>query len=140
MNALRLTPLPLHAALRMATGLVTMAAPLLVGFDVAATLTAIIVGSLVVGLALAAVPDERGRSAVPAGLLQVADWAAVLAVAGTALGVAPGDPKAAVTLAGIALVQLAGNLTTRYEPTGYEPTRYEPAHRQPDPNFPHRSI
>lgn len=117
MNAPRPISLPVHATLRLATGLITMAAPLLVGFDVAATLTAIIVGAFVVGTALATVPDERGRSAVPSELLQLADWAAVLAIAGAALGVAATDPRAAVTLAGIALVQLAGNLTTRYDPT-----------------------
>lgn len=37
--------LPVHAALRMATGLVTIAAPLIVGFDVAATLTTPSAGS-----------------------------------------------------------------------------------------------
>ncbi|MCW3015402.1 MAG: hypothetical protein JWO02_2494 [Solirubrobacterales bacterium] len=115
MTALRLIPLPVHAALRMTTGLLTMAAPFLAGFDVPATLVAIIIGSVVVGVSLAATPDERGLTPLPVSALHALDWGTVLAVmSAAAIVAADGDDRAGVVLVGIALVQLVGNLTTRY--------------------------
>jgi hypothetical protein len=115
MTALRLIPFPVHAALRMATGLLTMAAPFLAGFGVRATLLAILVGAVVVGVALAATPDERGLTPVPVSTLHAADWVTVFALLLSATFVAAaGDHRAGLVLVAIALVQLGGNLTTRY--------------------------
>lgn len=115
MTAVRLIPLPVHAALRMATGLLTMAAPFLAGFDVPGTLAAIVIGSIVVGISLFATPDERGRTPLPVSTLHAADWGMVLALMSTAtLVAAGGDDRAGLVLVGIALVQMTGNLTTRY--------------------------
>ncbi len=115
MTAIRLIPLPVHAALRMATGLLTMAAPFVAGFGVTATLVSIVIGAVVVGVALAATPDERGLTPIPVATLHAADWATVFALLlGATYVAADGDDRAALVLVAIALVQLVGNLTTRY--------------------------
>jgi hypothetical protein len=115
MTALRLIPLSTHAALRMLTGMATMALPLLLGLSTAAVVLGLAVGAVMTGLALYAVPDERGRPALPVGTLHATDWAVVLGVAGVALGLALArDPSAALTFAAIALAGLSGNLMTRY--------------------------
>lgn len=115
MTALRLIPLPLHAALRMTTGLLTMAAPFLADFGVTATLVSVVLGSLVVGLALIATPDERNRTPLPVETLHALDWATVIALMGAAVVLAPTDDRAGVALVAIAAVQALGNLTTRYD-------------------------
>jgi hypothetical protein len=114
-TAIRLIPLPIHAALRMLTGLLTMAAPFVAGFDVPATVLSVIIGSLVVGIALTATPDERGLTPLPVATLHALDWATVIGLMGTAVVVAAdGDDRAGIVLTVIAALQLAGNLTTRY--------------------------
>lgn len=119
MPAIRLVPLPIHAALRMLTGLLTMAAPFLVGFEVPATMMAIVVGSIVVGVSLTATPDEQGRTPLPVSTLHALDWATVIALMGTAAVVASGgDARAGLALTAIGTAQLAGNLTTRYSLRG----------------------
>ncbi len=115
MTAVRLVPLPIHAALRMLTGLLTMAAPFLAGFLVPATLASIVIGALVVGVALASTPDERGTTPLPIATLHLLDWATVFALMSAAVLVAAdGDDRAGLTLVAIAVAQLVGNLTTRY--------------------------
>jgi hypothetical protein len=115
MTAIRLIPLPVHAALRLATGLVTMAAPFVFGLTPAAAVVAVLVGAVVAGIALSATPDERGRTSLPISTLHAFDYGAALGLLGAAavLGLA-GDGAAFVVLAAIAAVQLIGNLTTRY--------------------------
>jgi hypothetical protein len=115
MTAIRLIPLPIHAALRMATGILTMAAPFLFGFDPAATLVGVVLGAVVTGVAMFGVVDERGRTALPISTLHAFDYGTVLGTFGSAVVLgASGDALAAVVLASIALVQLAGNLLTKY--------------------------
>lgn len=115
MTALRLIPLPVHATLRLMTGLLTMVVPFLAGFETPATIMAIVVGAFAVGIALVEQPDERGLTALPVSALHAADWATVLTVTFTAaLVAADGDRRAGLVLAAIGLLQLAGNLTTRY--------------------------
>jgi len=119
MTAIRLVPLPVHAALRMATGLLTMVVPFLANFSAAAAVLSVIVGATVTGVSLMATPDERGFTAISISSLHAFDWGAVLGLFGAALILAvAGDPVAAVCLAGIATLQLAGNLTTRYSLRG----------------------
>ncbi|WP_354697432.1 hypothetical protein DSM112329_03059 [Paraconexibacter sp. AEG42_29] len=119
MTAVRLVPLPVHAVLRMTTGLLTMAAPFLFGFAVPATIMAIIVGSIVVGVSLIASPDERGRTSIPVSTVHALDWATVIGLLGAAAVVAAdGDAVAGIVLTAIGAAQLAGNLTTRYSLRG----------------------
>jgi hypothetical protein len=115
MTAPRRISLSTHAALRMATGMATMALPLLLGLSAAAVVLGVLLGAAMVGLALHAVADERGRPALPVGALHATDWAMVVGVAGAALVLALArDPAAALTFAAIAVAGLAGNLVTRY--------------------------
>jgi hypothetical protein len=119
MTAMRLIPLPIHAALRMATGVLTMIAPFVLGFQPAGAVVAVAVGAVVAGVSLSGVVDERGQTSLPVSTLHAFDWGTVLGVFGGAAVLAlAGDSVAAVTLAGIALVWVAGNLTTRYSLRG----------------------
>lgn len=116
---MRLIPLPIHAALRMGTGLLTMVVPFVAGFSSAGAVVAIVVGATVTGVSLMATPDERGFTAIPVSSLHAFDWGTVVGLFGASLILAiAGDAIAAVTLAGIATLQLAGNLTTRYSLRG----------------------
>ena len=115
MTALRLIHLSTHAALRMATGMATMALPLLLGLSTAAGVVGVVVGVVMTGLALHAVADERGLPALPVGTLHATDWGMVVGVAGAALVLALArDPAGALTFAAIALVGAVGNPMTRY--------------------------
>lgn len=115
MTALRLIPLPIHAALRMMTGILTMAAPFVFGFDAPATLVAVVLGALVTGVALGAVVDERGHTALPISTIHTFDYGTVFGTLGASVVLgAAGDAVAGVTLAAIALVQLGGNVLTKY--------------------------
>jgi hypothetical protein len=99
----------------MSTGLFTMVVPFIAGFGAAGTVVAVLVGSIVTGVSLKATPDERGLTAIPVTTLHAFDWGTVLGLYGAALVLAiASDPVAALTLAAIATVQMAGNLTTRY--------------------------
>lgn len=113
MTAFRLISLPVHGALEMAAGLAMMAAPFLLGFQVAGTVVAVVIGALVVGLALNTTATEH--SSVPVSAHYAADQGLVLGLLGAALllGI-DGDRAAALFFAAIALVQVALNVTTRY--------------------------
>jgi hypothetical protein len=119
MTAMRLIPLPIHAALRMASGLALMVAPFLLGFGPAGTLVAVVVGAVVAGVSMSGVADERGYTALPVSTLHAFDWGTVLGVFGGAAVLAiAGDAIAAVTLASIAALWLIDNLSTRYSLRG----------------------
>lgn len=119
MTAVGLIPLPIHAALRMLTGLLTMLAPFVVGFEAPAMVMSVLVGAVVTGVALSAVADERGRTALPVSALHTLDYGLVLGLFAVALVVAvAGDTVAGVVLAAIAAVQLTGNLLTSYSLRG----------------------
>ena len=115
MTAIRLIPLPIHGARRMATGILTMASPFVFGFGPAATLIAVVLGAVVAGVAMGAVQDERGITALPISTIHAFDYGVVFGTFGAAVVLgASGDAVAAVVLAAIALVQLGGNLLTKY--------------------------
>ncbi|MEA2304822.1 MAG: hypothetical protein QOH43_2102 [Solirubrobacteraceae bacterium] len=119
MTALRLIPLSMHAAVRMAIGMATMALPIVLGLSAAAAVIGLVVGAVMTGLALYAVTDEHGVPALPVGTLYATDWGLVVGLAGVALVLAVSrDPAAALTFAAIALVGMADNLTTRYSARG----------------------
>jgi hypothetical protein len=114
-TALRLIPLPIHAALELVIGMFTMAAPFLLGFGLPAAVVAVAIGALITGVALAGTVDERGSSAVPVSALYAFDYGIAIGLvgAGAVLGLA-GDPRAALTLTIIGGAQLLLNVTTRY--------------------------
>jgi hypothetical protein len=113
MTALRLISLHTHAALEMAGGFVLMAAPFLLGFSAAGLVVSVVLGALIVGLALSAVPVE-GRT-VPISAHFAYDRGIAVGLLGGALvlGLA-GDIAASAFLAAVALAQALLNVTTRY--------------------------
>ena len=119
MTAMRLIPLSLHSAFQMAFGMATMASPFVLPFGTAATLIAVIVGAVLVGVALASVTDERGHIAVHVSTVHAADYGIAIGLFGAAAIVAAdGDQVAGMAFAVLAALQLALNLTTRYSLRG----------------------
>lgn len=115
MFSLARIPLPIHTALRMATGLLTMLVPFLAGFEPPAMLMAVVIGALVTGVSLSALVDERGYAPISVATLHTLDYALVLSLFAVAVVVAvAGDTTAGLVLTAIALVQLAGNVLTKY--------------------------
>jgi ABC-type branched-subunit amino acid transport system permease subunit len=119
MTAIRLTPFPIHVALRLTTALATMISPFVIGFSAAGTVVAVAIGAIVAGFEMRAVPDERGQIPRAISEIHAFEWGAILGLFGAAivLGLA-GDMAALATLSAIAVVQVAGNLTTRYSVRG----------------------
>jgi hypothetical protein len=111
MPALRLIPLPMHAALEMLVGLAVGIAPFALGMSTAATFVGVIAGVLVVGLALQSIEDENPRIAAHLAADQGA--ALGLAAAGAVMA-ASGDAVAAALFAGTAVTHLLLILATRY--------------------------
>ena len=115
MTAFRLIPLPVHAALRMATGLLTMLVPFLAGFEAPAMVMAVAVGALVTGVSLCAVVEDDGHTALSVSTLHTLDYGLVLGLFGVAAVVSfDGDTTAGAVLLAVAVVQLVGNLLTKY--------------------------
>ncbi|HEV2813099.1 MAG TPA: hypothetical protein VGW10_07605 [Solirubrobacteraceae bacterium] len=110
MTALRLIPLPIHAALEMLVGLVLGIAPFALGMSTAAAFVGVIAGVLVVGLALQSIDADvhiAAHLAADQGLaLGLASAGAVMAAAG--------DPLAAALFAGAAVTHLLLILATKY--------------------------
>jgi hypothetical protein len=113
MTALRLISLPAHSAFEFATGVATMAAPFVFGFEPAGTVIAVVIGALIAGLALAATSDERGSLPIAAHFAFDRGLVIGLLFAGVLLALA-GDVAAATFLAVAGVVQLALSVTTRY--------------------------
>jgi hypothetical protein len=120
MTALRLISMPVHAALEMFVGLALMAAPFVLGFTPAGTVLGLLIGTLFVGLALAAsAPDGAGRHPLSIASHHAFDYGLATGLLGAAVvvGIA-GDRVAAVFFAAVSLTQLALNLSTRYSARG----------------------
>ena len=113
MTAFRLISLPTHGAVELALGLALMGAPFVLSFGSAATLVAVVVGALIVGLALNAAVADTGSIDIAAHYAYDLGLAAGLLGAGVVLAISGDAPAALVFLAG-AVVQLALNTTTRY--------------------------
>src|SRR5512139_3156872 len=93
MTALRLVPLPIHAALELLVGLALMALPFVLGVSTAGIAVGVIVGALTFGLALQAV--ETGRTGSVAAH-HAADYGVALGLAGAAVVLATVDAAAAL--------------------------------------------
>jgi len=112
MTLTRLISLPTHGALELLAGMAILAAPFVLGFAGAATVIAVCLGALVVGLALAAATDDRG---LPVMAHAAFDWALALALFAAALLVAwDGDKAAGIVFGAAAATQLLLVATTRY--------------------------
>jgi hypothetical protein len=107
-------PLPLHAAVELLAGLAVMAAPFALGLSAAATVVALVVGALAVGLALHSV--DTGDGALPVHAHHAFDLSLIAGLTGAAIlvGTAGDDPRAATFFGLVAAAYLALNLSTRY--------------------------
>ena len=113
MTALRLIPLPVHAAIELMVGLAIMTAPFALGLSAAAMVTGVVLGALVAGLALQSVDTPGGRT-VPVSAHYAADLGIAIGLAGAAAILATEDTSAAALFGTAAIAQLALNLSTRY--------------------------
>jgi hypothetical protein len=115
MTTFRLIPFPYHGALDMITGLATMVLPFALGMSPAAAVTGVVIGALLVGLALAGVVDDAGRTSLPVSAHHAADYGIAIGLFGAAalFGLA-NEMTALLGFGAIALAQLAVNLNTRY--------------------------
>ena len=109
MSALRLFSLPTHALLELVGGLALLAAPFALGFGAAGTVVALVLGTLLVGIALSGPED------LPLSTHVAIDQALVLAfMAGSVALALVGDAAAGIVLLAAGFVQLALTATTRY--------------------------
>lgn len=113
MTALRLISLPTHAVLELVGGILLMAVPFALGFSAAGLVAGVVIGALVVGLALSAVPADRGGLPIAAHYAFDRGIAVGLLGGALVLGLA-GDDVAAAVFAAAALAQTALTLSTRY--------------------------
>jgi hypothetical protein len=112
MTLARLIPLSMHAALEMLLGMVTMVAPFLLDLGPGATVVAVALGTLVVGMALSLAVDD---GSLPLHAHHAFDYGLVFGLLGAAIVVGlAGDRAGTALLAGVGLTQLALNVTTRY--------------------------
>jgi len=90
-----------------------MAAPFLLGFGVAATVVAVTIGVLLLGLAL---QIEAPTRSVPLGAHAGFDYtiAATAAIGGLAVGIASGEWYATAFLAGVGAAQVLLTASTRF--------------------------
>ncbi|HEX2087963.1 MAG TPA: hypothetical protein VHF89_19910 [Solirubrobacteraceae bacterium] len=114
MTALRLIPLPIHAALEMLAGLTIGAAPFALGLSTPAAFAGVVIGVLLVGLSLQSL-DAAGTGSIHVGAHLAADQGLALGLAIAAAVMASiGDDVAAALFAGAGIVQLALIAVTHY--------------------------
>jgi hypothetical protein len=103
----------MHTALELAGGLTLMALPAALGLGIAAAITGIVIGALIVGLALANTGQGRGTIPLSAHIAYDRGIALGLIIAAALLGFAGESGAVAVFLiAGLALLALS--TSTRY--------------------------
>jgi hypothetical protein len=110
---MRSIPLAVHAAIEVFAAPAIMVAPFLFDFGQAATVVAVTIGALLLGLALQA---EGPRRTVPLSAHAGFDYllATAAAIAGLVIGLATGEWYAAVFLVGVGAAQVALTASTRF--------------------------
>lgn len=109
----RYVPLTVHSALEIALGTAILAAPFVFGLGTAALVTGFVVGTLVIGLGIAASGSGRGSVSVSAHAAYDGGLAIGLIGAGILLGIA-GDLGALALLSGAGAVHAVLISATRY--------------------------
>jgi hypothetical protein len=106
-------PLSIHGALEMLAAPAVMVAPFLLDFGPAATIAAVAVGALLLGLATQA---ESPQPNVPVSAHAGFDYAlaAFAVISGLAIGLATGEWYAPVFLIGVGAAQVALTAVTRF--------------------------
>ena len=110
---MRAIPLSVHSAVEMFAAPAIMVAPFLLGFGFAATVTSVLVGIALFGLALQT--DGPGR-ALPLSAHAGFDYSLAFSafVGGIAIGLGTGEWYAAVFLVGVGVAQVALTAQTRF--------------------------
>jgi hypothetical protein len=110
---MRSIPLAVHAAIEVFAAPAIMVAPFLLDFGQAATVVAVTIGALLLGLALQA---EGPRRTVPLSAHAGFDYllATAAAIAGLVIGLATSEWYAAVFLVGVGAAQVALTASTRF--------------------------
>jgi hypothetical protein len=110
---MRSIPLAVHAAIEVFAAPAITVAPFLLGFGQAATVVAVTIGALLLGLALQA---EGPRRTVPLSAHAGFDYllAIAAAIAGLVIGLATSEWYAAVFLVGVGAAQVALTASTRF--------------------------
>jgi hypothetical protein len=113
MSMTRLITLPVHSAIEILLGSAIVAAPFAFGFGAAGLVTAFVIGTVVIGLGIAA--SGSGRGSLPVAAHHAYDGGIALGLVGAAvlLGLS-GDGRALLVLAVAGILQLALSATTRY--------------------------
>ncbi len=108
---------PLHAALELITATALIGVPFAIGLSLDATITAVILGTVLFGLALSAT-DSEGRGTLPISAHATYDAAVALVLVGAAVvfGLV-GEVPALVFLLLAGIAQLTLNGLTRYSPS-----------------------
>jgi len=106
-------PLAVHSAIEVVAAPAIMAAPFVLGFGQAATVVAVTIGALLLGLALQV---EGPRRTVPLSAHAAFDYLLAIsaAIAGLAIGLASGEWYAAIFLVGVGAAQVALTASTRF--------------------------
>jgi hypothetical protein len=108
---------PLHAAIELFTASALIGVPFAIGLSMNATITAIVLGTVLFGLAISATAFEgRGTLPISAHATYDAAIALVLVAAAIVFGVA-GEASALVFLLAAGIAQLTLNGFTRYSPS-----------------------
>jgi hypothetical protein len=110
---MRSIPLAIHAAIEVIAAPAIMVAPFVFDFGQAATVVAVTLGALLLGLALQA---EGPRRTVPLSAHAGFDYllATVAAIAGLVIGLATSEWFAAIFLVGVGAAQVALTASTRF--------------------------
>lgn len=109
----RSVSLPVHSAIEAIAAPAVMIAPFVLGFGVVATVIAVLVGAVLLGLALQG--DGPGR-ALPLSAHAGFDYAlsATAAIGGLAVGLGTGDWYAGIFLVGVGAAMAALTASTRF--------------------------
>jgi hypothetical protein len=109
----RTIPLSIHSAIEVIAAPAIMAAPFLLDYGQAATVVAVTLGALLLGLALQA---EGPRRTVPLSAHAGFDYllATAAAISGLVIGLATGEWYAAIFLVGVGAAQVALTASTRF--------------------------
>jgi hypothetical protein len=115
MTARRRVSLPGHGAIELATGMVMMLAPAVLGFSAAGLIVSVALGASLMGMAL----TLTGRHGSVLGWHRDFDTLFVVVAAGAALWLAlAGQSRPALFIAALVVIQSTLNLATRYVAAG----------------------
>jgi hypothetical protein len=110
-------PFPLHAALELVTATALIGVPFAIGLSLDATITAGVLGIVLLGLAVSAT-DTEGRGTLPISAHAAYDAAVALVLVAAAIVFGlMGEVPALVFLLAAGIAQLTLNGFTRYTPS-----------------------